>query len=123
MRLILLVLCVTLSSAALAQHSGHGTGLSPAWSNSGTARARSLDEKPLFFDGEVRAVDKSSASVTLIHESVPILDMPAATMTHTVKDAAILDRLNPGDRVRFTAVLQGRAVVITRICTGGSRTC
>ena len=123
MRLILLVLCVTLSSAALAQHSGHGAGLSPVWSNSGTTRARPLDEKPLFFDGEVRTVDKSSANVTLTHESIAILDMPAATMTHMVKDAAMLDQLSPGDRVRFTAVLQGRAVVITRICTGGLRTC
>ena len=72
-------------------------------------------EKARLFNGEVRQVDKNGSTVTLKHESIDVLDVPATTMAYPVNDASILDHLHPGDRVRFLIVRQGRALLITNI--------
>jgi Cu(I)/Ag(I) efflux system periplasmic protein CusF len=55
-------------------------------------------------EGEVRKVDKEAAKVTLKHGAIRHLDMPAMTMVFGVRDKAMLDKLQPGDKVRFKAV-------------------
>jgi len=54
-------------------------------------------------DGEVRKVDSDNRKITLKHGEIRNLDMPPMTMTFNVKDAALLDKLQIGDRVRFRA--------------------
>lgn len=114
MRRALLIVGFVFSSAAAAQHSHGGMQPSPR-GNSASVERRVLTEQPLFFDGEVRAVDKSAAMVTLKHDSISIFGLSATTAAYAVRDAAVLDQVRPGDKVRFTAVLQGRLFIITKI--------
>jgi Cu/Ag efflux protein CusF len=52
-------------------------------------------------EGVVRAVDPVANRVTLEHGDVPGLMKPM-TMDYDVAEAALLDGLAPGERVRFT---------------------
>ncbi len=54
-------------------------------------------------DGEIRKVDKSAGKVTIKHGPIPNLDMPPMTMVFRVKEAAWLDQMKAGDRIRFRA--------------------
>ena len=69
-------------------------------------------------DGEVRKIDKDGGKLTLRHGEIRNLDMPPMTMVFTVKDKALLDKLQPGDKVKFRAVAEGGQIVVTQIETG-----
>lgn len=66
-------------------------------------------------DAEVRKVDKDAKKITLRHDPIKNLDMPAMTMVFQVKDAALLDKVAAGDKVRFTAEQQQGAYVMTGV--------
>ena len=66
-------------------------------------------------DAEVRKVDKEGARVTLKHGEIKNLDMPAMTMVFTVKDKAMLDKLQPGDKIRFKAINDAGKFTVTEI--------
>jgi Cu/Ag efflux protein CusF len=66
-------------------------------------------------EGEIRRIDKEAKKVTIRHGPLRSLDMPAMTMVFQVKDAAMLDRLQPGDKVNFEAEKVGGAYVVTRM--------
>jgi Cu(I)/Ag(I) efflux system periplasmic protein CusF len=66
-------------------------------------------------DGEVRKIDKDTKKITLKHGTIKNLDMPPMTMVFLVKDAALLDGLKPGDKVKFSAETVGPAMVVTEI--------
>jgi Cu(I)/Ag(I) efflux system periplasmic protein CusF len=66
-------------------------------------------------DAEVRKVDKDAKKVTLKHGPIKNLDMPAMTMVFQVKDAALLDKLATGDKIKFTAEQQQGAYVLTGV--------
>ena len=66
-------------------------------------------------NGEVRKVDKEAKKITLRHEELKQLDMPPMTMVFQVKDPAMLDRVKPGDKVKFKAQNTGGTLVITEI--------
>ena len=51
----------------------------------------------------VKKVDKSAGKATLSHGPLPNLGMPAMTMVFRVKDAAMLDKVKTGDKVKFKA--------------------
>ena len=53
-------------------------------------------------DGLVKKIDKSTARVTLSHGPLPD-GMPAMTMAYRVKVAAWLDKMKPGQKIRFAA--------------------
>lgn len=53
--------------------------------------------------GEVRKVDKAQGKVTLQHEAIATLKMPAMTMAYRVQNPAWLEGLKEGDKVRFDA--------------------
>ena len=52
-------------------------------------------------DGEVRKIDKGAGKITIKHGPMPKFDMPAMTMVYGVKDKAIIDKVKPGDRIKF----------------------
>ena len=52
---------------------------------------------------EVRRIDKGAKKITLKHEHIKNLDMAPMTMVFQVRDAALLDKVQAGDKVRFTA--------------------
>lgn len=66
-------------------------------------------------DGEVRKVDKENKKITLKHGVIKSLDMPGMTMVFGIKDAALLDNLKAGDKVKFKAEQTGTAIVVTEI--------
>ena len=66
-------------------------------------------------DGEVRKVDKAAKKITIKHGPIQSLDMPAMTMVYRVKDPAMLDQVNAGDKVTFSAEKLGGALTVTKI--------
>ena len=67
------------------------------------------------YEGEVRKIEKAQGKLTLRHGELKALDMPPMTMVFRVRDAAMLDGLNVGDRVRFDADKVGGAYTVTAI--------
>jgi Cu(I)/Ag(I) efflux system protein CusF len=65
--------------------------------------------------GEVADVDLARKMVTLNHEAIPNVSMPAMTMTFAVNDAAVLGKFKAGDHVRFTADWVDGTLTITSI--------
>jgi len=54
-------------------------------------------------DGEVRKIDREQGKVTLRHGPITNLDMPGMTMVFRVADPKMLDTIEEGDKVKFTA--------------------
>lgn len=63
-------------------------------------------------EAEVRKVDKAAKKITLKHGQIKNLDMPPMTMVFQVKDAALLEQVQAGDKVRFTADKVGGAYLV-----------
>jgi Cu(I)/Ag(I) efflux system periplasmic protein CusF len=70
---------------------------------------------PDMTDGEVRKVDKENGKVTIRHAEIKSLDMPAMTMVFQVKDRAMLDKLQPGSKIRFKAVQDASKFTVTEV--------
>lgn len=66
-------------------------------------------------EGEVRKVDKPAKKITLKHGPIPNIDMPAMTMVYAVKDAALLDKAKPGQKVKFQAEMIDGVATVTQI--------
>ncbi len=66
-------------------------------------------------DGEVRKIDKEAGKLTLRHAEIKSLDMPGMTMVFVVKDKALLDKLQPGDKIRFKAINDGGKFTVTEL--------
>ncbi len=80
------------------------------------AQARPAEQTAATFtDGEVRKVDKSAGKVTVKHGPIANLDMPPMTMVFRVSQAALLDQLKAGDKIRFAAEKVDGAITITRV--------
>ncbi len=63
-------------------------------------------------EAEVRKVDKAAKKITLKHGEIKNLDMAPMTMVFQVKDAALLEQVQAGDKVRFTADKVGGAYIV-----------
>lgn len=72
-----------------------------ALSLSGPVIAQSNTAAADLAEGEVRKVDKDARKLTLRHGPLKNLDMPGMTMAFQVKDEAMLDKFQTGDKVRF----------------------
>jgi len=89
----LITFAVGLAAPAMAQadHSMHGM---PAAKPAAPAADAAMG------DGLVKKVDKTKGTVTLQHGALPN-GMPPMTMAYKVKDAAWLDQLKAGQKIRF----------------------
>lgn len=56
-----------------------------------------------FTKGTVKKVDAKGQKVTIAHEDLKNLDMPAMTMVFRVKNAALLEKLKEGAAIEFVA--------------------
>jgi Cu(I)/Ag(I) efflux system periplasmic protein CusF len=65
--------------------------------------------------GEVRKIDKEAKKITIKHGEIKNLEMPPMTMVFQIKDAALLENLNLGDKIRFRAAKQGGNYIVTEI--------
>lgn len=77
------------------------------------AAAGSVQAQAPMTDGEVRKVEGDK--ITLKHNEIKSLDMPAMTMVFKVANPALIARLHPGDKVRFTAEKVGGQYTITKL--------
>ena len=108
----LLVIGALFTAAGAAQAAGHaGAPMAPASAATATV---SKSDLPLT-DGEVRKVDMEYKKITIKHGDIKNLDMPGMTMVFGVKDAALLDKIKAGDKVKFSAEKSGGAIVVTDI--------
>ena len=60
-------------------------------------------------------MDRANRKITIKHGEIKSLDMPPMTMVFTVKDPALLETAQAGDKVRFVAVLEDGKFVVTAI--------
>jgi Cu/Ag efflux protein CusF len=65
--------------------------------------------------GVVEDIDIANRYVILNHGPIENLNMSAMTMAFAVKDAAMLTRMNVGDKVQFTAETVGEIPTITSL--------
>ena len=71
---------------------------------------------PAMADGEVRRVDRNARKLTIRHGPIPSLEMDQPmTMVFAVSDPALLERVKPGDKIRFQAEKIGGAYTVTKI--------
>jgi Cu/Ag efflux protein CusF len=68
-----------------------------------------------FTKGTVKKVDAKAKKVTLIHEELKSLDMPAMTMVFRVKDDALLEKLKEGASVEFVAERVEGKLTVTEV--------
>ena len=66
-------------------------------------------------EGEVRKVDKDAKKLTIRHGPIVNLDMPPMTMVFQVQDAAVLEQVKVGDRIRFKADKVGGVYTVTGV--------
>ena len=66
-----------------------------------------------FTKGEVTKVDAKQKKITIKHEPLENLDMPAMTMVFVVADDAMLEKVKPGQAIEFIADrVNGRITVV-----------
>ena len=58
-----------------------------------------------FTKGVVKKVDAKAGKVTIIHEELANLDMPAMTMVFRTADPAMLEKMKEGQEIEFVAEL------------------
>ncbi|MDW9997631.1 copper-binding protein (plasmid) [Sinorhizobium meliloti] len=68
-----------------------------------------------FTKGTVKKVDAKAKKVTLIHEELKSLEMPAMTMVFRVQDDAILEKLKEGANVDFVAERVNGKLTVTQV--------
>jgi Cu(I)/Ag(I) efflux system protein CusF len=65
--------------------------------------------------GEVRKVDAEQGKVTIKHEPIANLDMPAMTMVFKAGKPELLKNIQAGDKIEFRAESVAGAFVVTDI--------
>jgi Cu(I)/Ag(I) efflux system protein CusF len=87
-----------------------------------TAAAASVVAKPKpdtnpMSEGEVQKIDKNTGKITIKHGPLVNLGMPGMTMVFRVKDPAMLEKVQPTDKIRFTAEKMNGALTVVAIET------
>ena len=86
-----------------------------AQTDPGKSGAVKPDSRKDITAGEIRKVDKDAGKLTIKHDDIRNLDMPAMTMVFQVKDKATLDKLQTGDKIKFKALSENGKLVATEI--------
>ncbi len=109
----------TLSTLTLAIAMAAATPFAPAQEGGhaghGAHDAHAPQAAPALTDGEVKKIDKETGKITLRHGEIRNLNMAAMTMVFRVKDAAMLEQVNVGDKIRFAADRDNGAVAIVQL--------
>ena len=93
--LIALTLGLALPVMGQTGHNAHGMA-----APTGSAKSAPAAADAAMGEGLVKKVDKTKGTVTLAHGALPN-GMPPMTMAYKVKDAAWLDQLKAGQKIRF----------------------
>ncbi len=65
--------------------------------------------------GVVKKVDAKGGKVTIIHEELVKLEMPAMTMVFRLADEAMLERMKEGDEIEFIADRVNGKLMVTEL--------
>ncbi len=65
-------------------------------------------------DGTVKKIDKAAGEVVIQHGQLDSIGMPPMTMAFGVADKAWLNKLKPGDKIRFAAEMKGGNAIVSR---------
>lgn len=68
-----------------------------------------------YTEGEVRRIDADASKITIRHGPIRNLGMGAMTMVFQVRDRTLLERVKVGEKIRFTAIADKGANVVTDI--------
>lgn len=68
-----------------------------------------------FTKGTVKKLDVKAKKVTLIHEELKDLEMPAMTMVFRVQDDTLMDKLKEGASVEFVAERVNGKLTVTQV--------
>ncbi|MNW09947.1 Cation efflux system protein CusF precursor [compost metagenome] len=63
----------------------------------------------------MRKIDLAGQRITLRHGPIDSVGMPPMTMIFGVRDAALLEGISVGDKVRFQVEQQGSQFVVTEL--------
>ncbi len=72
-------------------------------------------EEPVWTKGEITKVDKELGKVTVRHEAIENLDMPAMRMIFRVADPKMLEELKTGQKGEFHFVDENGRMTIKQI--------
>ncbi|RJP65641.1 MAG: copper-binding protein [Comamonadaceae bacterium] len=73
---------------------------------------------PSMTDGEIRKIDKENSKITIKHGEIKHMDMPPMSMVFNVKDKAMLDKVQVGDKIQFIVIQEAGKMVVTDIKPG-----
>ena len=65
--------------------------------------------------GEIRKIDKETGKITIKHNEIKHLDMPAMTMVFQVKDKTMLDKVKVNEKIQFKANTENGKITVTEI--------
>ena len=77
------------------------------------APSKASAESPMS-EGVVKKVDKAAGKITISHGPLVNLGMPAMTMVFRVKEAAWIEQMKEGDKIRFLADAINNNLTIVR---------
>ena len=66
-------------------------------------------------EGEIRKINLETGKVTIKHGPLVNLDMPGMTMLFRLRDAAMLDQIKEGDKIKFIAEKIDGVLVVTTL--------
>ncbi|MFC5510337.1 copper-binding protein [Massilia jejuensis] len=108
-------LCAAAGLASAQDHAHAGHGAHDAHGAHGAQAGAKATAAAELVDGEVKKIDKGAGKITLRHGELKSLNMPAMSMVFRVKDAAMLDQVKTGDKVKFAADRVNGAVTIVEL--------
>ena len=79
------------------------------------ATTLSMASAETFTKGIVKKIDAKAGKVTIIHEELVDLDMPAMTMVFRVADAAMLETLSEGQEIEFVVARVEGKLTVTKL--------
>ena len=89
---------------------------SPVWADTPPAsHDGTAEHAAMLTQGAVKKVDKAAGKMTIKHGPLENLGMPGMTMVFRVQDASWLDKVKPGDNIRFHADMVNGALTVTEL--------
>lgn len=102
---------IHLAAAALAA----AIGAALAGQFAPAAQAQQAEQAPVATArGEVRRIDAANGKITIKHEAISALELPAMSLVYRI-DSVLLVSIKPGQQVTFTATRQGKEYVVIEI--------
>ena len=66
-------------------------------------------------EGQITKIDKAAKKVTIRHGEIKNLNMPPMRMVFQVRDPALLEKIKPDQKVKFSAIEEKGVYIVTAI--------